>query len=217
MIFFSQNRFIITSSNGPNAIAETTPERLEASIFLTDIVPFTSLRWLRSIELVFSPFEDDYLRATKPAYSDWLHTVDYIQNELPIPMINLHIHMADPDTDSGIVVGGRIYRPNLTKEQSRRVVTMYIRLLNTIPPLNRFEGFTMHLAVPWGWDQTGYHRPQRSDELWEAYEKRRMRMQEVLGRSIIGDQIDQVLIDSSSKSKSQWLERLWTKYEQTIG
>ena len=32
-IFFSKNRFIITSSKGPNGIAEGTPQRLEASYF----------------------------------------------------------------------------------------------------------------------------------------------------------------------------------------
>ena len=69
-VFFSSNRFIITSSDGPNTIAETTPDRLEASVFLTDVVPFTSLCWLRSLELVFPPFEDDYLSVTEPAYSD---------------------------------------------------------------------------------------------------------------------------------------------------
>ena len=74
-IFFSKNRFIITSSKGPNGIAEGTPQRLEASVFLTNVVPLASLRYLRSIELVFPPFEDDYLRATDPAYSDWLQTI----------------------------------------------------------------------------------------------------------------------------------------------
>ncbi len=217
MVFFSNNRFIITSSNGPNAIAETTPERLEASVFLTDVVPFTSLRWLRSLELVFPPFEDDYLRHTEPAYSDWLHTIDYIKNELHTPMINLHVHMADPETDNGTVVGGRIYRPNLTGDQYMKVFAMYYRLLKTFPPLDRFKGFTMHLAVPFWWDETGYHRPQLTHETLQIYEKARVHMQEICGREIIGDKIDQVLMDSNRRSDSQWLELTWTKYEQTIG
>ena len=110
-VFFSSNRFIITSSNGPNAIAETTPDRLEASVFLTDVVPFTNLCWLRSLELVFPPFEDDYLSVTEPAYSDWLQTLDYIKDELNTPMMDLHMHMADPEEDdNGTVVGAPIYR-----------------------------------------------------------------------------------------------------------
>ena len=155
-VFFSNNSFIITSSNGPNAIAETTPERLEASIFLTDLVPFTSLCWLRSVELVFPPFEDDYLRATEPAYSDWLRTLDYIKHELNTPLMDLHMHMADPEVNNGTVVGGRIYRANITKQQFEKVITMYIRLLATFRRLNGFKCFTMHLELPSGWNQAGY-------------------------------------------------------------
>ena len=213
MVFFSNNRFIITSSNGPNAIAETTPERLEASVFLTDVVPFTSLCWLRSVELVFPPFEDDYLRATDPAYSDWLRTLDYINHELDTPMIDLHMHMADPEVNNGTVVGGRTYRPDFTKEQSEKVITMYIRLLDTFRRLNGFKWFTMHLPLHWGWDQAGYHRRKRSEELWEAHESKRVRMQEFLGRTILGENYDQFSRDSNRKSKSQWEELTWYKYE----
>ena len=216
MLFFSNNRFIITSSNGPDAIAKTTPERLEASIFLRDVVPFTSLRWLRSVELVFPPFEDDYLRATEPAYSDWLQTIDYIKNQLNTPMMDLHMHMADPVTDHGFVVEDQIYRANLTKEQYWTVLAMYVRLINTFRRLYRFKRFTMHLALPWGWDQTGYHRPERSRELWEAHERKRVRIQECFRRKIVGEKFDQVSRDSNRSSNSQWEELIWVRNEQTL-
>lgn len=216
-IFFSKNRFIITSSKGPNVIAEGTPQRLEASVFLTNVVPFTSLRWLRSVELVFPPFEEDYLRATDPAYSGWLQTIDHVKKELCIPMLNLHVHIADPQTDNGSVVGGLTYRPNLRKEQAQIILAMYMRTLKTLPPLDKFKSFTMHLVMPWGWDQTGYHRSKRNHETMEAYEKRRMHMEKVVGRSIVGEYIDQVLTNSNARSDSQWLELTWTRYEQTIG
>ncbi len=217
-VFFSQNRFIITSSKGPNGLAESTPERLEASVWLKNIVPFISLRWLRSVELVFPPFEGDYLRATDPAYGDLLQTIEHVEKELCIRMIDLHIHMADPETDNGSVVGAPTYRPNLEKEQSQKVIAMYVRTLKTLPPLNRFRRFTMHLAVPWGWDETGYHRSKRSHETMQAHEKKRMHIQEMVGRSIVGgNNIDQVLINSNRRSDSQWVESTWTKYEQTIG
>ena len=154
-IFFSKNRFIITSSKGPNCIAEGTPQRLEASIFLISVVPFTSLRYLRSIELVFPPFEKDYLRATDPAYSDWLQTINYVKNELCTPMLNLHVHMADPQTENGRIVGGLTYRLNLNQEQAQVIIAMYIRTLKTFPPIDRFKTFTMHPVVPWSWDRTG--------------------------------------------------------------
>lgn len=186
-------------------------------MFLKNIVPFTSLRWLRSVELVFPPFEEDYLRATDPAYNDWLQTIEHVEKELCMRMIDLHVHMADPETDDGKVVGGLTYRPNLKKEQMRKVISMYVRTLKTLPLLNQFRSFTMHLAVPWGWDETGYHRSNRSHERMQFYEKKRMHIQEMLGRSIVGENIDQVLMDSSRRSDSQWLELTWTQWVQTIG
>ena len=216
-IFFSSNRFIITSSKGPNDIAEGTPQRLEASVFLTNVVPFTSLRCLRSVELVFPPFEEDYLRATDPAYSDWLQTIDHVKNELCIPMLDLHIHVADPQTDNGRVVEASTYRPNLSKEQARTIIAMYIRTLKSFPSLDQFKSFTMHLAVSWGWDRTGYRRSERSHETLEAHERKRINMERTVGRSILGDNIDRVLMDSKRRGDSQWLESTWTRYEQTIG
>ena len=213
MIFFSNNRFIITSSNGPNAIAETTPERLEASVFLTDVVPFTSLCWLRSVELVFPPFEDDYLRATEPAYSDWLRTLDYVKHELNTPMMDLQMHMADAEVSNGTIVGGRIYHPNYTKQHFEKVITMYVRLLDTFRRLDGFKCFTTYLALPSGWKQAGYHRWKVSEELWEAYERQRVHMQEILGRRVLGENYDQFSRDGNRKSNSQWEVLTWYKYE----
>lgn len=172
-------------------------------MFLTDVVTFTSLCWLRSLELVFPPYGNDYLSVTRPAYSDWLQTLDYIKDELDTPLMNLHMHMADPEEDSnGTVVGGRTYRPNFTKEQSKKAIIMYVRLLKTFTRLRGFKGFTMHLALPWGWDQADYRRPYRSEELWEAYERKCVHMQEFFGRKILGENYDQFSRDSNRKSNS---------------
>ena len=214
MVFFSKNRFIITSSNGPNAIVETTPERLEASVFLTDVVPSTSLCWLRSVELVFPPFEDDYLRATEPAYSDWLGTLDYVKHELNTPMINLHMHMAKPEVDSnGKIVGRRTYRPNFRMQHSEKVMNMYFRLLNTFRRLHELKGFTMYLPLPWGWDQAGYRRAKRREELWQVYESERVRVQELLGRKILGENYDHFSRDGNRNSTSQWEILTWYQNE----
>ena len=132
-------------------------------------------------------------------------------------MMDLHMHMADSEEDdNGTVVGARIYRPNLTKEHSKKVIRMYVRLLNTFTRLRGFKGFTMHLALPWGWDQAGYHRPYRSEELWEAYKRKRVHMQEIFGRKIVGENYDQFSRDSNRKSNSQWEELAFYRYKLFI-
>lgn len=133
-------------------------------------------------------------------------------------MLNLHIHMADPQTDNGSVVGGLTYRPNLEIiEQGLIIIEMYLRTLKTFPPLDQFKSFTMHLVMPFRWNETGYHRSKRSHKSTEVYEKARMQIEKIIGLSIVGKNIDQVLTNSKTRSDSQWLELTWTRYEQTIG
>ena len=216
MVFFSQNRFVITSSKGPDVVSEDTPERLEASIFLKDTVPFSSLHWLRSIELVFPPFEEDYLRTTDPAYKDWLQAVSHVVEQLSIPMLDLHVHMADPKTDDGQIVEGAVYRPNLHKGRSLKICGMYMRTLRTFPPLDQFKSFTMHLAVPWGWNSTGHHKSACDSEWYRHFEKERMRIQRTIGRTLVGEYTDRLLEDSNTRNDSQWLEARWTLDEQLL-
>ena len=123
------------------------------------------------------------------------------------------MHMADPETYGNALVEGRTYRPKFTKEQSMKVIVMCVRLLNTFSPLFGFKRFTMHLALPWGWDQTGYHRPSRTHQLFEAHEKKCVHVQEFLGRRFLGEKSDPVSRDSNRESNSQWEELTWTKYE----
>ena len=118
-------------------------------------------------------------------------------------MLNLHVHMADPQTDNGSVVGGLTYRPNFKKEQAQIIIAMYIRTLKTFPPLDQFKSFTMHLVVPWSWDRTGYHRSERSQETMEAYGKKRLHLEKMVGRSIVGEKVDQMLMNSNRRSDSQ--------------
>ena len=54
-VFFMKNRFVIIPSHHP---IKHAPLRIEASIFLTDIVPFCVLCFLRNLELAF-PLVDD--------------------------------------------------------------------------------------------------------------------------------------------------------------
>ena len=61
-VFFTTNRFVITPAKGCATVPESTPSRLEISIFLTTIMPSNALGFLRFIEVVFPPFDEDYLR-----------------------------------------------------------------------------------------------------------------------------------------------------------
>ena len=132
-----------------------------------------------------------------------------IKHELNTPMMDLHIHMADPEVDYGTVVGGRIYRGNFTKQQFEKFITMYVCLLDTFRRLHGFKCFTMHLALPSGWNQADYQRWKRNEELWESCEWQRVHMQETLGRRILGENYDHFSRDGNRKSNSQWEVLTW--------
>jgi len=63
-------------------IPEELPERLEASIFLHDVVPRDMLPCLWSLELVFPPIDLNYVLLEPPAYHDWVETISYVHEQL---------------------------------------------------------------------------------------------------------------------------------------
>jgi hypothetical protein len=102
-IFFMKNRFVITPSKGCNHVADGTPARLEVSIFLTKIVSPNALGFLTFLEVVFPPFDNDYLRLHEPAYQDWLQTIDYVRDKLYLPTFTLRFYMADHQCMGGLL------------------------------------------------------------------------------------------------------------------
>jgi hypothetical protein len=143
VIFFSKNRFIIRPPGTFICPVESTPTRLEISIFLTDIVPSHMLQFLRFLEIVFPPFHDDYLRPHEPAYQDWLKAVDYASELLNLPMLTLDVYFFDylyhcePTPD---------FRNNMTKEQGLKIVRTYARTLRPLSKL-RANGLSRFSAL----------------------------------------------------------------------
>lgn len=135
-VFFARNRFIIVPSRGCTSPAESTPARLEISIFLRDVIPSQALPRLRSMEIVFPPFYDDYLRPHESAYQDWLQTIEYVSKLLNLPMLTLRVHMVDY-VCHGEPVGD--FRNTLTKEQGMTIIKMYMRTLWPLWKLQRMD------------------------------------------------------------------------------
>jgi hypothetical protein len=142
-IFFTRNRFIVAPSKGCNYAPENTPGRLEASIFLRDVVPYLALRFLRFLEVVFPPFDDHYLRPQEPSYQDWLEMIDYVKNELTLPRLTLRVYMADHHPSGQ---GVTPFCQKITKEQGTTILKTYIRILSLLSTLGGLNKFFAHLA-----------------------------------------------------------------------
>ena len=190
-VFFTRNRFIITPSAGCNHLAAHTPNRLEASVFLTDVVPCPALRFLRFLELIFPPFEHDYLRPHEPAYKDWLQTLDQVKQHLSLPALTLRVYMADYLLPEGGGGGERTlpssFHAHMTKEQGMTIMTSYMRTLTPLAKLKGLKGFFAHLAWPFWNSRTGRRRWREDKEPV----RRQMRYGEArIERVVMGDGYD---------------------------
>ena len=202
-VFFAQNPFIIVPPGGCTSPAESTPARLGISIFLTDVIPAQALPLLRSMEIVFPPFYDDYLRPHETDYQDWLQTIEHVSGLLNLLMLTLRVYMADY-----ILHGEHIadFRKTLTKEQGMVIIKMYARTLGPLSKLreNRLGLFFVHLAWPFAHTRFGLRNP-TSARKQSAYLKQRIE------RLVMGDNYDRTVAQTkeSGNSKSQWLQEAY--------
>ena len=207
-VFFTWNRFVIIPSTGCNRPADKTPNRLEISAFLKDVVPSNALRLLRFLEVVIPPFEEDYLRPHEPAYQDWLQTIDRIGEQLCLPMLTVRVYMAEYLPRDGETT---TFRAKMTKEQVMTIIKMYARTLGPLSKLRGLRRFFVHLAWPFTWTRAGRQRRRHDPE--SVQEQIRISEQRI-ERLVMGDGYDSSLLQKEMLGNSQWLEVVFaaTKY-----
>ena len=66
-------------------------------------MPSNAILFLRFLEVVIPPFEDDYLGPHEPAYQDWLQTIDRIGEQLCLPMLTVRVYMAEYVPSRGVI------------------------------------------------------------------------------------------------------------------
>lgn len=78
-ILFSKNRFIVMPSGGPfyAAAKPAVLDRLEASIFLRDVVPPIMLYSLKFLEIIFPPTIPGCIFLGSPAHQNWIEAIFY--------------------------------------------------------------------------------------------------------------------------------------------
>lgn len=207
-IFFAKNRFIVTPGREfQESPATSSSERLSCSTFLTDIVSSNALQFLRFLELVFPPFENDYLRRDEPAYQDWLRTIDHVKDKLNLPLLILRVCMADyrPDGTPGSLIR---FRYNATSETKSQVIRMYIHTLRSLSQLKGLKRFFTIVAWPTRWTAKGQAIcPVHIDSPRRAtLENSTSNLEDRLERMVIGDDYDSTLLGKYKHKLSGWLD-----------
>ena len=200
-IFFASNRFVITASAGCHTRAESTPARLEASVFLLNVVPRTALYYLRFLEVVIPPFDEDYLQPHEPAYEEWNLTIDKVKEKLNLPLLTVRIYFAE--FKSGFNSGPRPFHANVTQAQRSTLLKTYARIVATWSKLQGLGRCFVHIAWPLDWTAEGRRLRYRDPE----FQIRGIQsIEQKLEQRVMGSDYDAASLGKSELRNSQWLE-----------
>lgn len=96
-IFFSHNRIIVTPTGGLYPDPEDPPVEVglyPASIFLRAALPPSTLRYLRFLDIIFAPVNEEPGN-DDPAFLEWKQTVEWARDKLDLPRLTLRVEIAD--------------------------------------------------------------------------------------------------------------------------
>lgn len=148
-VFFGGNRFVVIPKEGCTLPTRSTPDRLEVSVFLREIVPTQALSYLRFLEIVFPPFDGDFLAQDTPAFQDWIDLLNFLKIKLTPSRLTLRVHFADYDSTG---YHRSLWRVNMTPAKCQDIFRAYYRTLEPLKILKRNLGcLFVHLASPWSW------------------------------------------------------------------
>ena len=181
-VFFMRNRFVI---NHTPDLVEPAPPRLEASIFLTDIVPLSAIHFLRDLELVFPLVENEWLRPHGSPYQDWISAIDLVRDQLCPPLLTVRFYMTDYIREEPGVM------PSI--EKMSLSVMVFRTIMVFLWPLRKLKGLKAFFAYGGGrfaWPSGG------CAAVLEA----------TIERIVMRSDYDSMTLGKEQQRKSQWLK-----------
>jgi hypothetical protein len=170
-------------------------DRVAASQFLREVVPAGCLGYLRFLEFVFPPYNQDcWPHDEHPALQDWVETIYWIKDKINIPGITLRLTMAGSLSSSPKHPDKR---ETLTQEQGDEILAGYDRILKPLARLGGKDGlnrFYADFAWPWKWTKWASEMFPYHDD-WEAncewIKSKEEPLNEYAERYILGDRYEQ--------------------------
>ena len=164
-------------------------------------MPLQALPHLRFLEIVFPPYDYDFLAPNESAYEDWIEFIGFLSDILSQSQLTLRLYFADYDSTG---YNRTNFRVNMTPTKYENIVKAYERTLRPLKRLQRaFRCLFIHLANPWSWASEElpdiYLIRQRSRVQIEAMELRIERF------IMANDNYDSVTCGKNEEKKSHWL------------
>ncbi|KAF7593190.1 hypothetical protein BBP40_011820 [Aspergillus hancockii] len=202
-VFFSQNRFIVMPPGGDlNDMDRCTYTKLPAAEFLSEIMPSHALKYLRFLEIHFSPYDVDGICTENAAYKNWECVLRELGTSLNYVNLTVRIYFGDFLNE----LEGQAARGN-SEEDGEEIMSKYVSLLKPFIHFRQqgLRRFFVHAAWPWNWTPFGYAKRMRRPEL--VYH-RTQQINEKLERWVMGNCYDSTTVGKHEVKWSQWRESL---------
>ncbi|KAK4155310.1 hypothetical protein C8A00DRAFT_13636 [Chaetomidium leptoderma] len=236
-VFFSQNNFIIHDYKswipiwvpGPEEVQQSGPrdastgyypyERLAASLFFREVIPTHCLSFLRSVEIVYPPFQlECWPLVHHPAIQDWRATVEWLRDKINAPGLTLQLIMADlseytEDTHP-------VDRSAMTKPQGKTILASYTAIAVPLKHLaagdDGLAGFYTDVAWPWRWTKRVRNRMLHEDgDEWLASKAKANK--DLIERYVMGDRYESLYANGKTEpAQSIWRDVYYNKHGYVV-
>ena len=149
-VFFTGNRFVVHDykSETPHdtpGIPLYPYDRFALSDFLRGVVPVDCLHLIRSLEVTFPPYNQEWPLEGCPALRDWVETVRFIKEKMNLEGLTIRMTMyGAPAID---FAGARNF---MTRPEAREVLQAYARILGPMTGLGDegLKSFHAEIVLP---------------------------------------------------------------------
>ena len=182
-VFFGGNKFIMAleGRKEPWTVVDRLPEQIPSEKFFREVVPKDALKYIKTLELVFPPFQKPSLRPFK----EWEDTLEAVRGDLNLPNLTIRVFFLDG--------GPQSRRQNeslalmMTNKKAKLIYNTYMYIVQPFRQLEGLRRLFVKAAWPWEWTEQGNRR------LEEEKERVEMEMEdaeEMLERLVMGEEYE---------------------------
>lgn len=142
------------------------PEHIYAEKFLREVVPRNALKYVRTFELVFPPFQTPSISPFK----EWEDTLKAVREDLSFPKLTIRVCFADKRPYDEPGSQDECFRLLMTKKEAMQIYGSYMRVVKLLRQLEGLGRLFMKVAWPWEWTEQG---------TWRRHEERERVQREV--------------------------------------
>lgn len=192
-VFFEGNRFVMVPEGVARDGADLISEQIYAEKkFLREVAPRDALKYLRMLELVFSPSQTPSTSQVK----EWEDTLKAVREYLNLPKLTIRVYFSDNRPYE------EFHRLITTKKERLQIYGSYLRV---IQPLGQLKGLErLFVKVAWSWEWTWEGRLRGREER-ERLQREMKDAERWIERMVMGEEYDSGRLGKGEMGTMQWM------------